>query len=277
MSPQRIASGRPLVHQGRAVIATRAEHAAWIDDLSPEVNSIDVQTRAALAQAWLDDALAEHASIASFTRVSMQLLSVGAPPELLEGAHRAAQDEVRHARVCFTLASMYGARWEAPGDLAPDAIRHSTCDRAALAREAILEGCLGEGVAAAVARASAETAEDPVVKGVLEGIASDESHHCELAWKILAWCLETGGEAAADAASDALRALAAAEFSLDLPRGVDRALWVASGRMDPPRAEAIHEAVARSVAERAWRMKPLAGRVSAVTPRRAQPRSRRGR
>ena len=277
MSPQRFASGRPLVHEGRAVIAARAEHAAWIDDLSPEVNSIDPRTRAALAQAWLDDALAEHASIASFTRVSMQLLSVGAPPELLEGAHRAARDEVRHARVCFTLASMYGARWEAPGDLATDAIRHAVCDRAALAREALLEGCLGEGVAAAVARASAETAEDPVVKGALEGIAADETHHCELAWRILAWCLETGGDPAADAASDALRALAAAEFSLDLPRGVDRAQWVACGRMDPSRAEAIHDAVARSVAERAWRMKALASRVSAVSPRRAQPRSRKGR
>lgn len=277
MSPQKPHAGRPLVHNGSAVVAARVESAAWIDDLSPEVNTIDPVTRAALAEAWLDDALAEHASVAAFTRVSMQLLAVGAPPELLDGAHRAAMDEVRHARQCFTLASMYGARWEAPGALAPDALRAAICERPAIAREALLEGCLGEGVAAAVARASSETAEDPVVKGVLTAVADDETHHCELAWKILAWCLETGGAATADAVAEALKALSAAEFTLDLPRGVDVTAWVASGRMEPARAEAIHEAVARSVAERAWRMKPMAGRVAAISPRRAQPRARKGR
>ncbi len=229
--PQKPHAGRPLVHDGSAVVAARVESAAWIDDLSPEVNSIDAVTRAALAEAWLDDALAEHASIAAFTRVSMQLLAVGAPPELLEGAHRAATDEVRHARQCFTLASMYGARWECPGALAPDALRASVCERPAIAREALLEGCLGEGVAAAVARASSETAEDPVVKGVLAALADDEARHCELAWRILAWCLETGGETTADAVAEELRALAAAEFTLDLPRGVGAGVWVASGRM----------------------------------------------
>ena len=135
--------------------------------------------------AWLDDALAEHASIAAFTRVSMQLLAVGAPPELVAGAHTAALDEVRHARLCFTLASMYGARWEAPGALSPDAIRNAACDRASIAREALLEGCLGEGVAAAIARAACATVEDPEVLRVLEVIADDEKRHAKLTWSIL--------------------------------------------------------------------------------------------
>ncbi len=269
--------GRPLVYGGAPVVAERASGPAWVDDLSPEVNSLDAATREALASAWLDDALAEHASVAAFTRVAMQLLAVGAPPELLEDAHRAALDEVRHAKLCFTLASLYGARWEAPGPLSPDAIRHAVCDRPTLAREALLEGCLGEGVAAAIARASCEAVEDPDVKRVLEVIAGDEARHADLAWRILAWCLDTGGAPAADAVADALRALAAASFSLDLPRGVDAGAWVACGRMEPARAEALHDAVSRAVAERAWRHPAMAGRVSAISPRRAAPRSRRER
>jgi hypothetical protein len=266
--------GRPLVYAGASVVAERASGPAWIDELSPEVNALDAPTRAALAAAWLDDAYAEHASIAAFTRVSMQLIAVAAPPELLEGAHRAALDEVRHARLCFTLASMYGARWEAPGPIAPDAIRHAVCDRVSLAREALLEGCLGEGVAAAIARASRDTAEDPAVMSALATIADDEARHCELAWSIVGWCLDTGGAAVVQAADDALRALAAADFSLERPAGVDAATWASHGRVDPARAEALHQGVARGVAERAWRHPAMAGRVS-VTPRRGAPRARR--
>ncbi len=273
-APSNASMGRPLVYAGASVVAERASGAGWIDELSPEVNALDATTRAALAAAWRDDAFAEHASIAAFTRVAMQLIAVAAPPELLEGAHRAALDEVRHARLCFTLASMYGARWEAPGPIAPDAIRHAVCDRASLAREALLEGCLGEGVAAAIARASRDTAEDPAVMGALATIADDEARHCELAWSILGWCLETGGAAVAQAVDDALRALAAADFSLELPAGVDAAAWASHGRVDPARAEALHEATARSVAERAWRHPAMAGRVS-VSPRRGAARSRR--
>lgn len=268
-------SGRPLVYAGASVVARRASGPGWIDELSPEVNALDAPTREALAAAWRDDAYAEHASIAAFTRVAMQLLAVAAPPELLEGAHRAALDEVRHARLCFTLASMYGACWEAPGPIAPDAIRHAACDLPSIAREALLEGCLGEGVAAAIARASRDTAEDPEVMSALATIADDEARHCELAWSIMGWCLDTGGSPVADAVGDALRALAAADFSLELPAGVDAATWASHGRVDPARAEALHQGVARAVVERAWRHPAMAGRVAAITPRRGAPRSRK--
>ncbi len=255
--------------------AVRASHAAWIDDLTPEVNPLDAATRDALAHAWRDDAFAEHASIGAFTRVAMQLLAVGAPPELVEGAHRAALDEVRHAKLCFTLASLYGARWEAPGALSPDAIRGAVCELPVIAREALLEGCLGEGVAAALARDAAEHCDDVAVKSALTAIADDEARHRDLAWKILGWCLDTGGDRVADAVADALRALSAAEFALELPAGVDRAVWVSCGRVDPARAEALHEAVATQVGTRTWAHPAMASRVTAVARRPSTPRARR--
>jgi len=38
--------------------------------------------------------LKEHASVASFSAFSLQLIAVGAPSPLLQGAHQAALDEV---------------------------------------------------------------------------------------------------------------------------------------------------------------------------------------
>ena len=44
--------------------------------------------RRRLAELWSQDALLEHASIASFSRFALQLLAVAAPPALVAGAHR---------------------------------------------------------------------------------------------------------------------------------------------------------------------------------------------
>lgn len=267
--------GRPLVHDGRIVVAATASGDAWIDDVSPEVNPLDDVTRRALASQWLDDALAEHASIAAFTRVAAQLLALGAPPELLEGAHRAALDEVRHARLCFTLASMYGGAWKAPGAIDIGAVREARCDLAAVAREALVEGCLGEGTAAALARRAAARCEDPEVQRCLATVAEDEGRHEALAWSVLAWCLDRGNDDVADAVAQALRAMPATVPLFDLPPGVDRAVWSAAGRALPEEAAAAHAEVAAGVSARAWQHPKMAARVTAVTPRRAQPRSRR--
>lgn len=254
--------------------ATRETH-AWTLDLTPEVNPLDPTLRAALARHWLDDALAEHASVAAFTRVATQLLAVGAPPALVDGALAAARDEVRHARQCFTLASMYGAAWKGPGALPVAAVREARCDAASIAREALVEGCLGEGTAAALLARAAKAADDPEVRGVLEATAADEARHADLAWEILRWCLEQPEGAVADAVADALRALPAVAPVFELPPGVTADAWSRAGRATPELGAAAHAEVVARVTERAWRHPKLAGRIQAVSPRRGQPRSRR--
>ena len=71
---------------------------------------------------WLRAALLEHASIASFARFSLELLRYGAPPELVVGAHRAALDEVAHARLAFALASSWSGRDLGPGAMGLEAL-----------------------------------------------------------------------------------------------------------------------------------------------------------
>ena len=62
------------------------------------------EARAVLAEHWTQEAAFEHASIASFARLTLDLLSVGAPPDLLDAA-RATLDEIEHARITFALAT----------------------------------------------------------------------------------------------------------------------------------------------------------------------------
>ena len=61
--------------------------------------------RDAVVKAWTTAARAEHASVASFARFTLQLLHLGAPADLVADAQQAALDEVRHARLCFGVAS----------------------------------------------------------------------------------------------------------------------------------------------------------------------------
>ncbi|MCA9546694.1 MAG: ferritin-like domain-containing protein, partial [Myxococcales bacterium] len=62
-------------------------------------DSEDPAQRARLADHWTRQALAEHASVASFARFALHLMAVGAPPDLLVATHQAGLDEIEHARL----------------------------------------------------------------------------------------------------------------------------------------------------------------------------------
>ncbi|MCB9795549.1 MAG: hypothetical protein H6741_22835 [Alphaproteobacteria bacterium] len=179
---------------------------AALDALRQRVEALDPGLRERLTQRWAEAALDEHASIASFSRFSLHLQAVGAPPELLAEAHRAALDELEHARLCFTLASVYAGEPLGPGPLDLDGDLLGPLTLPAITAAAVIEGCVGETVAALEAAAAAEGAEPEAVRGALATIAADEARHAQLAWRFLRWALEVGGpevEAAARGAFDA--------------------------------------------------------------------------
>lgn len=203
--------GRPLRVRGRQHITPLACGTAWIEPLA--VTPVVGPARRALIEIWTEEAQAEHAAVAAFSKLSLELLAVGAPPELVERANRAAMQEVRHARLCFGLASAYTGRQLAPAPL-PQALAGDTPDLVRLARESLVDGCLREGLAAEIARIGATTAEDPVVARVLKIQADEEAQHAELGWAIVEWCLARHGE-------ELRRILLSAIGDLKLPRGDD--------------------------------------------------------
>jgi hypothetical protein len=176
--------GRPYLVEDRAQVAPLQRAAGtrgWTEGSPPHLDGLTAPERASLAEAWAADALLEHASVASFARFSLALLAAGAPAHLVELAHQAALDEIRHARLCFALAAAYAGADLAPGTfpLGGDVRVEATLE--AIAVSTVHEGCIGETVAAVIAAEQLARATDPAVRAALAVIVADEARHSELA------------------------------------------------------------------------------------------------
>lgn len=187
--------GRLLLDENdRAVVADVTATAGWIGEAST--------LPPAARDAWLADARLEHASVAAFARFSLELMTIGAPAELVADAHRAALDEIDHARLCFSLASD-PATPLGPGALALDhvPIRQRVED---IVRGAAEECCCGETFAAEVARRALIDCKHEGARAALERIAVDEARHAELGWRFVAYAIHRFGDVARDAAREGL-------------------------------------------------------------------------
>jgi hypothetical protein len=258
-------TGRPYLVEGNARVAAVRRGAGshgWSDGEGPSLTALAPTERAALAAAWTRDALMEHASVASFARLSLTLLAVGAPADLVELTHRAALDEVRHARLCFTLASAYAGEDIAPGPFPIGGAQPVSL--MALAIDAVAEGCIGETLAAVIAAEQLARATDPAVQAALAEIAVDEARHAELAWRTVAWVLRVSGDDVRAAVEQAfVEALTAARFAAQTMEAAVSPAMEAHGRLDPrTEAQVAASAMASVVtpAARALLCKPTTSR-----------------
>ena len=183
--------GRPFLVDRAPRTAEATRRADYSASAGVLLDGISAVQRAALAAEWTRIGLMEHASVAAFARFALQLLGLGAPPDLLEACQQAMQDELRHTRLAFGLASAYASAPLGPGSLKlDDALDGSSDDLLAdVVMGTLVEGCIGETIAALDAREGASFAIDPHVQQVLSEIAADEERHAELAWRFLDWAL----------------------------------------------------------------------------------------
>ena len=216
--------GRPLVDaEGRhlqAEVCFDAPTASWsapvaMDSVGnpqkavkPSLPPIEESLSAAglndpgLIDDWTRRSLGEHASIASFAAFTLDLLTNGAPPDLVRDSLLAALDEVDHARVSFEVTSALaggGASIIEPGPI-PSLLRSSGSDMTALALGAAREGCVDETLSALAAAAEAGAYADGAssmapLRERLVRIAFDEARHSSLAWRTVLWSCRTDADA----------------------------------------------------------------------------------
>jgi hypothetical protein len=181
--------GRPFLVERSQRLASAIRSDGWLElsDLHVEIPADPALARR-LAEHWTEIGLMEHASVAAFARFTLQLLSLGAPAELVRESTGAQADEMRHATIAFELAATYGETPVGPGrlDLSGTLEAQSLED---ILRTTIQEGCIGETRAALEAAEAARSATVPGVRAVLEGIAVDEGRHAALAWRVVRWLL----------------------------------------------------------------------------------------
>lgn len=162
--------------------------------------ALSLEQRASLTEQWTSHALLEHASIASFSRFSLHLLAVSAPAALVERSHRAAIEEIEHAKLTFAIASHFaGGQRIGPGPLPLSDRVLGASDLLHVTLSAVEEGCIGETRAAITAHRQAVGEPAGPIRDVLALIADDEASHADLAFSFVAWACEEGGPSIARA------------------------------------------------------------------------------
>jgi hypothetical protein len=225
------ARGRQLRRFGRVLLPKVVRGADWIDD-TLELDGAALAPPGVGAQ-WRENGRTEHASVASFARLTLDLMALGAPPALVTSANQDALDEIRHTEACFALAHALDGKRESPGPF-PEAQRVSTLSRlrsvalAELAVLSLIDGALHEGVSARIIAKLARRAQHPKIIAVLKQIAADEGRHAAHGWEVVEWCLEQGGLPVAHALSGALRVLPE-RMSASLPEPAVGGAWEAWG------------------------------------------------
>jgi hypothetical protein len=228
-----LGTGRPFLDGGRARTAP-PRRGVWAEGgRGPDVAALPTAVRARLAAAWAADGLLEHASIASFGRFAFELLAVGAPADLVADAHRAALDEIEHARLCLGLAGAYGAEPVAPAPFPFEGRVEIRADLASIAARAAREGCIGETLGAVQAAEQLARAEDPRVFEVLARIVEDEARHAELSWRFVSWALAKGGPEVREAVGRAFAEGVAQGVALPDEGEAHSPEMTAHGRVDP--------------------------------------------
>jgi hypothetical protein len=140
------------------------------------------------ADAWAEIALGEHASIPSFARFVMELVAVGAPPELLTRAAAAISDEVRHARMAFSMAGELLGHPVGPSEIDISGALTKQPEIPDICIAAFVDGCIEEGIAAEQARLAAAECSGRGAN-IWRIVAKDEYSHAELAWSSVEWML----------------------------------------------------------------------------------------
>lgn len=210
--------GRQIRSFGTVLLAPVEAGDAWtgagLSSAGPVgvIETDDEALRAAIAAQWRENGRTEHASVAAFARLTLDLMALGAPPELVADANRDALDEIRHAELCFGLARAIDGRSESPGAF-PEAARARALSRsrtlalAQLAVDSVVDGALHEGVSARIIAKLARRCEAPAIQSILKEIAADEGRHARHGWDVVRWCLAEGGDPVAAALEGALRGL----------------------------------------------------------------------
>ena len=184
--------GRPFIDEhGNSVMAQAIE----TEDLLPQWSNFE-QNSGVIDQAkgteWIDRAIGEHASIASFAAFTIQLMTNNAPPDLIADSLQAAMDEFRHARTSFDMASFFLQKNVSPGQLPATSLSFEQ-NLSHLAFGVAKEGCVDETVSALLAASEVMMFDLHKIdkpgswKDKVTVITKEEANHSALAWRTIFW------------------------------------------------------------------------------------------
>lgn len=134
-------------------------------------------------------AVGEYIAVDQFARIASALALAGVPMDLVSTAAAIPADEIRHSDYTLRFASLLAGRELELPVSAPTYLARfrKTLGLRELDLLMVELPTIAETLAAALLRACAERASDPVAKAVLSSVLSDEVHHLRLGWYYLTW------------------------------------------------------------------------------------------
>ncbi|MGI8809964.1 MAG: ferritin-like domain-containing protein [Acidimicrobiales bacterium] len=148
-----------------------------------------------VVEEWSRRTQAEYASAAIAHEVTLWLIQLGAPPDLIRDGLRVVGDELTHSELSAAVAGAAG------GVERPVTINAS--DVAGFGGGASVNGlgalvlrffCIGETVAVPLFRMLRSGCTVPVARQALDRVLRDEAAHRQFGWDVLDWLLTTSGE-----------------------------------------------------------------------------------
>ncbi len=146
---------------------------------------------------WLRRVEAEYRSCAAAHHLTLWLIQLGAPPELIRAGLRISADELAHAQLShavFTAAGGGGAvSLDQQGPPGPEGLALPRQLEAPLWHDVLRAGvemfCLGETVAVPLFSGMRKGATVAVARRALDRVLRDEVRHRDFGWTLLRWLL----------------------------------------------------------------------------------------
>lgn len=149
---------------------------------------------------WRRRTRAEYTSAAIAAQVSLWLIQLGAPPDLLRNGLAIVEDELAHSELSADVADLAGGDVGAPViDPASLILGDGGDPAAALVSSVLRFFCIGETVAVPLFRMLRARCSVPAAVLALDRVLRDEGRHRQFGWDVLDWALLAGGPSVRDA------------------------------------------------------------------------------
>jgi len=154
-----------------------AEPIALQPDLSPVIAE------------WGRRAASEYTSAAHAQQLTLWLIQIAAPSDLIEDGLRVAADELAHARLCFEAHTAAGGTGLPAIDRRHLSLAETSAREIDVLRATLQLFCLGETLAVSMFVEARRRCRAPAARAALDRIVIDEPRHRAFGWDILDWYL----------------------------------------------------------------------------------------
>ena len=143
---------------------------------------------------WRRRTQAEYASAAIAHHVTLWLIQLGAPPDLIRDGLRVVDDELAHSELSADVART-AARAAVPPVIEPAALKLPDAGDPLRSITPVLIRffCIGETLAVPLFRMLRERSTVPVSRRALDRVLKDEGRHRQFGWDVLDWLILSAG------------------------------------------------------------------------------------